>query len=86
MITANIISSTKAVLTVEEAARYMGISRSTLYKYMMRGEIPYSKPCGKVAFFSRVELEEWMMSNRIATVEEIEQRAHNYCIRKGGAL
>ena len=35
LITANIISTTKAVLTVDEAARYMGIAKSTLYKMMM---------------------------------------------------
>ena len=79
LITANIISTTKAVLTVDEAARYMGIAKSTLYKMMMRREIPYSKPNGKVCFFDRQELEAWLMSNRVATADEIRDKAEAYC-------
>lgn len=90
IVTANIISTTKAVLTVSECAKYMGISRSTLYKMMMRREIPYSKPNGKVCFFSRAELEAWLMSNRVATSDEIRDKAQAYCAhtrtdKKGGA-
>ena len=91
LITANIISTTKAVLTVDEAARYMGISKSTLYKMMMRHEVPYSKPNGKVCFFDRLELEAWLMGNRIATADEIRDKAQTYCAhtranKKGGRL
>ena len=92
LITANIISTTKAVLTVDEAARYMGIAKSTLYKMMMRREIPYSKPNGKVCFFNRQELEAWLMSNRVATSDEIRDKARAYCAHtrtnktKGGAI
>ena len=92
LITANIISTTKAVLTVDEAARYMGIAKSTLYKMMMRREIPYSKPNGKVCFFDRQELEAWLMSNRVATSDEIRDKAQAYCAhtrtnkKKGGAI
>jgi excisionase family DNA binding protein len=78
-ITANIISTTKAVLTVDEAARYMGIAKSTLYKMMMRREIPYSKPNGKVCYFNRLELENWLMSNRVATADELQDMAQAYC-------
>lgn len=41
MVTANTIFTTKAVLTSDEAAQYMGISKSYLYKLTMRGEIPH---------------------------------------------
>ena len=85
LITANIISTTKAVLTVDEAARYMGVSKSSLYKLMMRKLIPYSRPNGKVCYFDRVELEKWLMSNRVATENELNDRAEAYC-RKGGRL
>lgn len=90
LITANIISTTKAVLTVDEAARYMGVSKSSLYKMMMRREVPYSKPNGKVCYFDRLELEAWLMSNRQATADEIRDKAQTYCAhartsnKKGG--
>jgi excisionase family DNA binding protein len=79
LITANIISTTKAVLTADEAARYMGISKSTLYKMTMRKQIPHSKPNGKMCYFLRTELEAWLMSNRVATIDELQERAQAYC-------
>ena len=81
LIAANVISTMKKVLTVDEAAKYMGISKSTLYKMMMRREIPYSKPNGKVCFFDRLELEAWLMSNRMATADELQDKAQAYCAR-----
>lgn len=77
---------TKEVLTSDEAARYMGISRSYLYKLTMRKEIPHYKPMGKVVYFNRAELEQWLQSNRVSTTSEVEQKAQAYCMKKGGAL
>lgn len=83
-ITANIIGTTKEVLTSDEAAQYMGISKSYLYKLTMRQQIPHFKPMGKMCYFNRLELEGWLQSNRVATAEEISQQAQAYCIKKGG--
>lgn len=85
LITANIINTTKEVLTSDEAARYMGVSKSYLYKLTMRGQIPHYKPMGKMCYFNRLELEKWLQGNRIATDEEISQQAQAYCMKKGGA-
>lgn len=84
MVTANTIFCTKEVLTSEEAARYMGISRSYLYKLTMNQQIPHYKPMGKMCYFNRVEVEQWLQSNRVATSTEIEQKAQSYCMKKGG--
>jgi excisionase family DNA binding protein len=69
----------KEVLTSDEAAKYMGISISTLYKWTMRKQIPHSKPNGKVCYFNRLELENWLMSNRVATADELQDMAQAYC-------
>jgi excisionase family DNA binding protein len=79
LITANIISTTKEVLTSDEAAKYMGVSKSYLYKLTMRQQIPHSKPLGKMCYFNRQELEKWLQSNRIATADEISEQAQLYC-------
>ena len=63
--------------------RYMGISKSYLYKLTMGQKIPHFKPMGKMCYFNRVELEQWLQSNRVATKEEITNRANNY-LMKGG--
>lgn len=83
-VTANTIFCTKEVLTSDEAARYMGISKSYLYKLTMRQQIPHYKPMGKLCYFNRAELEQWLQSNRVSTDAEISQQAQTYCMRKGG--
>lgn len=70
LITANIINTTKEVLTSEEVAKYMGISKSYLYKLTMNRQIPHYKPTGKLCYFNRHELEEWLQRNRVSIVEE----------------
>lgn len=81
---ANILSQ-KTVLTFDEAARYTGISRSYLYKLTHLHRIPFTKPAGKLIFFSRVELDKWLLTNQAAK-EEIETQAATYVTlnRKGG--
>ena len=84
LITANTIFTTKKVLTTEEAARYLGVSISYLYKLTMQRRIPHSKPLGKKCYFDREELEQWLLTNKVATSEQIEKEAKNYCLKKGG--
>ena len=84
LITANIINTSKEVLTSDEAARYMGVSKSYLYKLTMNKQIPHYKPLGKMCYFNRLELEQWLQSNRHSTDAELSQQAQTYCMRKGG--
>lgn len=92
MISANVALNSKEVLTADEAARYMGVKKSYLYKLTMQKMLPFSKPLGKVCYFNRLELEAWLMSNRIATADEIRDKAQAYCAhtrtnkKKGGAI
>lgn len=80
IITANIIGTTKEVLTSDEAARYMGVSKSYLYKLTMRQQIPHYKPMGKMVYFNRLELENWLQNNRVSTEDEISEKAQAYCM------
>ena len=86
LITANVIGCTKEVLTSDEAAVYMCVSKSYLYKLTMRKQIPHYKPMGKMCYFNRAELEEWLQQNRCATDAELSQKAAGYCQRKGAAV
>lgn len=84
MVTSNTIFCSKEVLTTDEAAKYMGVSKSYLYKLTMAHQVPYYKPMGKMCYFNRLELEQWLQSNRVSTASEIESRASAICNRKGG--
>ena len=75
--------SAKDVMTVREAARYLGLSRAYLYKLMMRHAVSYSKPGGKVCYFSRQDLDRYMMSNPYHTKAELQAQATR-AARKGG--
>lgn len=86
LITANTIFCTKEVLTSDEAAKYMGVSKSYLYKLTMRQQIPHYKPMGKMCYFNRMELEQWLQNNRVSTSTEISQQVQAYCMKKGGRL
>lgn len=69
----------KEFLTLDEAAKYTGLTKSALYKLTHSRQVPYSKPNGKKCFFKRTELEAWMMSNPVATSAEIDARVQDYC-------
>ncbi len=84
LITANTIFCTKEVLTSDEAARYLGVSKSCLYKWTITRQIPHDKsPTGKLCFFNRAEVEAWMQTTRVATDDELEQKAQKLS-KKGG--
>lgn len=84
LITANIIGTQKEVLTTDEAARYLGVSKATLYKMTMERQIPhYKSPTGRLCYFNRKEVEGWMQSCRVSTDDELEQKAQSMA-RKGG--
>ncbi|MDF0707764.1 helix-turn-helix domain-containing protein [Flagellimonas okinawensis] len=74
----------KEVLTFEETCDYTGISRSYLYKLTASGNIPHSKPNGKMIFFERKKLNDWLLQNSRLTKEEINGRAleHSFKNRK----
>ena len=74
----------KEVLTSDEAAAYLGMSKSHLYKLTMSRQIPHYKPQGKRCYFNRAELLEWVQQGRVATVDELNVRALEIA-RKGGA-
>lgn len=73
----------KEVLTFNEAAIYLDVSHSHLYKMTSTGVIPSYKPNGKKLYFNRSELDSWLLSNKQLSQEEIEQQAANYLIKKG---
>ncbi len=47
-------------LTFKEACAYLGYAPSYLYKLTYRNVIPHYKPTGKMIFFSKNEIDEWI--------------------------
>lgn len=76
------IMNQKTVLTLEEAARYAGISKSTLYKLTSLAKVEHSKPNNKMIYFDRKKFEEYLLSNRVKDEKTIVREASSYCINK----
>ena len=75
----------KEILSFSEACIYLDVSDSHLYKMTSRTVIPHYKPNGKKIYFKRQELDNWMLSNKQLSNEEIEQQAQNFLIKRGRA-
>ena len=73
-----LLLSQKTVLTFDEVATYTGLSKSYLYKLSSTGGIPCYKPRGKVLYFERLEIDKWLLSNKVKTSLEIEQEASTF--------
>jgi excisionase family DNA binding protein len=73
----------KQVLNFNDTCIYLELSQSHLYKLTSSGSIPHYKPNGKKLYFKREELDTWLLRNRNNSIDEIEQEAANYLIKKG---
>ena len=71
----DILDSSKEVLSVEEAARFMDIARSSLYKMTSDRSIPFYRPNGKMIYFEKADILSWIRRNRVYTQEEIDDAA-----------
>lgn len=71
----------KEVLTFKEGCLYCGIAQSKMYKHTSSNNIPFYKPEGKLIYFRRDELDQWLLRNRQSTIEEREQIATAYSLK-----
>ena len=70
------------VLNLNQAAEYVSLSKSAIYKKTSERNIPHFKK-GKKLYFKKSELDLWLTSMKISTKDEIDQAATDYIIRKG---
>jgi excisionase family DNA binding protein len=73
----NTLLSAKNVFCLDEASVYINRSKSNIYKMCCSQTIPHYKQGGSL-YFSKDELDKWMLQNRVATTDEIEQQAVTY--------
>jgi len=81
-----LLSLSKKVINIDELSILTGLSKSTIYKYTHTGKIPFYKKA-KHLFFDRIEIENWLKSNRSISSAELENEAASYLTysKKGGA-
>lgn len=77
-----LLTSQKQVLSFEEGCKYCNLSRSKMYKHTSSRNIPFYKPEGKLIFFKREELDEWLLRNRHASNDDLSREATKYSLTK----
>ncbi len=62
----------KPILSLKEASLYLGISKSTLYKMTFENKISHYKPSGKLIYFKKEDLDDYLLKNKIISNDEFE--------------
>ena len=71
----DLLITAKETLTLEEAAAFMGIKRSSLYKMTHEQTIPFYKPNGKMIYFEKSDILDWLRKNLVASNDELPEAA-----------
>lgn len=77
----------KNVLSVADLSLLCGLSKSHIYKLICSKKIPhYKSEGGKLVFFKKDEIENWLCFLKVPTATETEQAAISHCVtnKKGG--
>ena len=59
----------KGLLSVDELAVYLGVSRWSVYQWINQRRVPYVK-IGRLVRFDKVEIKRWLDSQRVKTFND----------------
>lgn len=76
-------SETDELLTVEQCAKFLNLSKPTIYGLISKGELPVMKR-SKRCYFTKLELMEYLKAGRKKTICEIKADADKYLNKKQG--
>lgn len=76
-----VLLGAKNVLSMNDVSLLCGVSKGTIYNLVSKKKIPYYKSeGGKLTYFKKEEIENWLCAKRVPTAEETERKAINYCL------
>ena len=78
----SLVYESKNVLSFDEASKFLSLSKSYLYKLTSAGLIPHYKPQGKMIYFEKNILEEWLRQNPVKTQAQIASEAQKYLFNR----
>ena len=56
---------TSGFININQAAEFLGISKSTIYKMTMKRELPFYQPTGGKLYFKEEELLTFILSSKV---------------------
>jgi excisionase family DNA binding protein len=75
----------KIYLTIQDVCDYLGVSKSYVYKLSFNNLIPKYCPGGKLIYFKKCDIDDWVGKCRIASVEELNAEAELATYKNRGA-
>ena len=73
-----IVGSSKQIFTIDDLVNYTGFSKSYLYKLVGKNVLTYYKPNNRTLFFTKKEVDDWLLSVKHKSISQIEQEARSY--------
>ena len=70
--------------TCKQAADYLGIKRTYLYKLTSQRLIPFYSPTGRHIIFDREDLDAWVRAAKVPSNGELTAKAQTTLVKKGG--
>ncbi|MBN8565725.1 MAG: helix-turn-helix domain-containing protein [Flavobacteriales bacterium] len=71
----------KAPMGVKELSEYLKLSDSAIYKLTSTSQIPHYKS-GKKLYFKKEDIDDWIFSSRIKTIDEVANETMEYIEKK----
>lgn len=69
----------KRILSIDEVAEYLSLSKSCIYGYVNDRKIPVNKREGKL-YFIREEIDNWVGEGKMKSKKEIEMEAKDHIL------
>jgi len=68
--------------TIQEAAEYLGLATSFLYKLTSQKKISFFKPNGGKIYFTQNDLDAYLFRNRQLADFEVEKQAETFLFKR----
>ncbi|MBB6273138.1 hypothetical protein HDF26_003598 [Pedobacter cryoconitis] len=78
----SLLLSQKEVFNIKDFCQYSGLSKSAAYKLTSSRKIRHSVPNGKLVFISKHDAQQYLMSNPISSIDDIEQQSINFLTKE----
>lgn len=73
-------NSSLKLMGTKEVADYLGFAKGTIYGLVYQRKIPVIKKGSKL-FFSKQDIDKWLIKNKQLTTEELNEKANSYLIK-----
>ena len=70
-------------LNAPAAAAYLGVTKRALYSLVFKKQVSCYRPTGKMLYFSREDLDDYVFRNRTAATPELHTMAEELLIEGG---